>query len=165
MKTFCISQCMEQYTQNGLKNTSNCPKENATRYIVRLFFKYQSNIKNIWEKLHERMLNSPQNIQEHKPKWDPKYLKMADLRKRDTYPKMTPDEIMLRTTFSAVTVRVKQKTIVYNFEQKLNISQEIEEPIPNWPRKKRKWLLAEGIMQWKSFLMNWPSEYKYLLKE
>ena len=53
------------------------------------------------------------------------------LRKRDTYPKMTPDEIMLRTTFSAVTVSVKQKTIVYNFEQKLNISQEIEEPIPN----------------------------------
>ena len=47
MKTFCISQCMEQYTQNGLKNTSDCPKENATRYIVRLFFKYQSNIKNI----------------------------------------------------------------------------------------------------------------------
>lgn len=56
---------------------------------------------------------------------------MADLRKRDTYPKMTPDEIMLRTTFSAVTVSVKQKTIVYNFEQKLNISQEIEKPIPN----------------------------------
>ena len=53
---------------------------------------------------------------------------MAALRKRDTYPKMTPDEIMLRTTF---TVRVKQKTIVYNFEQKLNISQEIEEAIPN----------------------------------
>ena len=59
MKTFCISlrqhavdvinisQCMEQYTQNGLKNTSDCPKENATRYIVRLLFKYQSNIKNI----------------------------------------------------------------------------------------------------------------------
>ena len=47
------------------------------------------------------------------------------------YPTMTPDENMLQTVFSAVTVRVIQKTIVHNLEQKLNSSQEIEDPIPN----------------------------------
>ena len=58
---------------------------------------------------------------------------------------------MLRTTFSAVTVRVKQKTIVYNFEQKLNISQEIEKPIPNWPRKKTKMATSRGDHAMKKF--------------